>query len=737
MKLEAPCPNLSSKTSNFPFIRFVPAGCSNAEPGKGSADFVAGPVAYALRKIGPLPALPRINYSPMYPKGLSLLQRHGWRHNQPLGARATGLQTPLGVVVAPSAPCLIRENLCPLDSFQVATLRKSATDAPANSSRLSVLPHVVISIFQEDFLALVDSGSEVTCINEEQFLSLSSRFHIPSLPVASTHIRGATGQQSPRIKFQVWLEFSVGGQTSANVFLVVKNLIRPVILGVDWLSEVDAWLYFPEKVLSIRVREERHEVPFQVDSLVSEAESVNSMAYPVKLGAAPQLARTVVSLDTLKEKVDKIPALSTSQKDQLLVLLERRRAVFNELPGRTDKYVHTIKMHDTTPFLRKAYPIPFSLRPEVETVIKQMMDLGVVKREASPFASPMTAVRKKDGSVRVCLDARWINKQMVADCEAPRPPEELLQSLQSVRFLSTIDLRSSYWQIPLSPESTQYTAFLFNGQSYTYQVLPFGLKTAVGSFSRAMDVILGPEVREFAVNYIDDLLIASNTFEQHLEHLDKVLTRLQEAKMTVNLEKSTLLQPEVKFLGHLLSAEGVTTDPDKVRAIQEFPVPKSRKHLRAFLGLCGYYRRFCNKYSHSILPLTRLLRKESRWKWTGEEQESFAKTKELFLEAVILKFPDFNQVFYLQTDGSGMALGAELYQVVEGGDRGVLGFASRVLRGPELLYTVTEKELLAIIFGLQKFRTILLGHKLIIRTDHYALKFLKQFRLLNDRLTRG
>lgn len=146
MKLEAPCPNLSSKTSNFPFIRFVPAGCSNAEPGKGSADFVAGPVAYALRKIGPLPVLPRINYSPMYPKGLSLLQRQGWRHNQPLGARATGLQT--------------------------ATLRKSATDALANSSRLSVLPHVVISIFQEDFLALVDSGSEVTCINEEQFLSV-------------------------------------------------------------------------------------------------------------------------------------------------------------------------------------------------------------------------------------------------------------------------------------------------------------------------------------------------------------------------------------------------------------------------------------------------------------------------------------------------------------------------------------------------------------------------------------
>jgi hypothetical protein len=150
---------------------------------------------------------------------------------------------------------------------------------------------------------------------------------------------------------------------------------------------------------------------------------------------------------------------------------------------------------------------------------------------------------------------------------------------------------------------------LFNGQSYTYQVLPFGLKTAVGSFCRAMNVILGPEVREFTVNYIDDLLIVSDSFEQHLEHLDKVLSRLQDAKMTINLEKSSFLQEEVRFLGHILSSNGVGTDPEKVKAIQEFPVPKTPKHLRAFLALCGYYRRFSDRYSDAVVPLTRLLRR--------------------------------------------------------------------------------------------------------------------------------
>jgi hypothetical protein len=186
------------------------------------------------------------------------------------------------------------------------------------------------------------------------------------------------------------------------------------------------------------------------------------------------------------------------------------------------------KCTTTPPFVKRAYPIAFTLRPEVEKVIQQMLQLGVMKREASPFASPMmTVIKKKDGTVRICLDARWINQQMVADCEAPRPLEDLFHSLQSIMFMSAIDLRSSYWQIPLSPESTQYTAFLFNGQSYTYQVLPFGLKTAVGSFNRAMDVIFGPEVREFTLNYIDDVLIVLQTFKAHLVHLRRVLQRLQ------------------------------------------------------------------------------------------------------------------------------------------------------------------------------------------------------------------
>jgi hypothetical protein len=280
------------------------------------------------------------------------------------------------------------------------------------------------------------------------------------------------------------MEFSLNDDiTSSCIFLVVKNLIRPVIFGMGWFSQVKGALDFDANSLSFVVNDSRHTMPFHLDWFLRENEKSETPQNPTTMpslvmSAIPEptpvdLAKTVTPFQVLQEKVDTISSPDPIQRSSLLAVLFTHHSVFNELPGRTPKYVHVIKMHDYTPFVKRAYPIAFSLRPEVEKVIQQMLQLGVMKREASPFASPMmTVVKKKDGTVRICLDARWINQQMVADCEAPRPLEDLFHALQSIMFMSAIDLRSSYWQIPLSPESTQYTAFLFNGQSYTYEVLP-------------------------------------------------------------------------------------------------------------------------------------------------------------------------------------------------------------------------------------------------------------------------
>ena len=325
---------------------------------------------------------------------------------------------------------------------------------------------------------------------------------------------------------------------------------------------------------------------------------------------------------------------------------------------------------------------------------------------------------------------------MVNDVESPQPIEELIQKFHGCKILSVIDLRSSYWQIPLTRNRRKYTAFRYNGRLYEYLVLPFGLKTAVASFSRAMDKILGSEVRTFVTTYVDDLLIASKDREEHCRHLSIVLEKLNKAHLTINLEKTQFFKPEVKFLGYLLSEKGILPDPEKVEAIVKFPTPKRPKDIRAFLGLCNYYRRFQVEFATYAKTLQQLIKKGVKWIWEEEEENAFNTLKENFLKTVILAHPDPKLPFVLQTDSSDIGLGGVLYQVEQSGNELVIQFMSRAFRGPELNYTTTEKELLAVVYCLKKVRLYLLGNKFTIKTDHHALQFLKPDNIMHDRLVR-
>lgn len=732
----------SSDQNVYPLIKFVPAGHPVSSSATLPYDFLN------IYHILPCTPLCYDDYKTLYARGVQIVEKMGWKRGMTLGLSGS-LHEPLQSVRAYHH----RFTLCcrPLSRTPYVILAPDQeVNVTQNSVPFRLLPHITIVSCKQELLALVDTGCEVTCINEEYYCKLKQMCHFPVLPVASTQLRGAMGQLSSRIRLQIWLNFRIADTDCSftHTFLVVKNLVRPVILGIDWLNSVGAKLDLVEHCISLVCDEKPAKIPFNLNTrcvlgpdLGNSDIAINAFTNNVENSSDDSikpldLSLYVNSLEELRTKVDCLGVLSLEQRSIFISLLSQFQTVFNKLPGKTNKYVHTIRMSDTTPFIKRSYPIPFSLRVPVERLIREMLELGVIKREPSPYASPVTVVKKKDGSVRICLDARFLNSKMLPDHEAPTPPEEIFQSFSEIKYMSTIDLRASYWQIPLDPSSTQYTAFLYGGKTYTYQVLPFGLKTAVASFTRAMDIILGPEVQEFTFKYIDDLLVVSDSFENHVLHLSLLFTKLRDAGLTVNLEKTQFLKQQVKFLGHILTTRGVMPDIEKTTAIRNFPVPKTTKHLRAFLGLCNYYRRFSQHYSNAIVPLTHLLSKNCKWKWGEAEQRAFELTKSLFLDSVILHFPDFRKTFYLQTDGSGVALGVELYQIDDIGEHRVLGFASRILRGPELLYTVTEKELLAIIFGLKKYRMLILGHKVVIRTDHYALKFLRQCRLLNDRLTR-
>nr|CAH7716438.1 unnamed protein product [Callosobruchus chinensis] len=344
-------------------------------------------------------------------------------------------------------------------------------------------------------------------------------------------------------------------------------------------------------------------------------------------------------------------------------------------------------------------------------------------------------VKKKDQSLRVCLDARHLNSVMCKEHVVPPKPEELLSRLGRGSIMSTVDMTSSYWQIPIKRDQRRYTGFVHNGLTYYFKVLPFGLSTAVSSFIRGLTIILGSEVEPFTLMYVDDLLIISDNCEQHLEHLKVILEKFRGANLTIKLRKSAFARKKVSFLGHIVSPTGIAIDPQRIANIQRFPRPRNIRELRGFLGLTSYCRRFCENFSDLTLPLLSLLKKSVKWEWRENQEVAFRRLKEVFCSVSIVAHPDFSKEFIIQCDSSGFALGGCLYQSDDKGDKSIIAFTSRTLHGSELSYTVTEKELLALVHCLRTWRVFILGYRVRVLTDHKSITFLLSTRMRNARLT--
>jgi hypothetical protein len=333
------------------------------------------------------------------------------------------------------------------------------------------------------------------------------------------------------------------------------------------------------------------------------------------------------------------------------------------------------------------------------------------------------------------LDARKINEQIIMDCERPLTIEAIISKFKNVKYISTLDLRSGYWQVPLDEESKAPCSFLINGRNYSYTRLPFGLCISGAEFQKAMDKVLGNLTEEFVTIYVDDILITSPTLEEHYDHIHQVLTKFRLHNVTVNIEKCQFFRHEVTFLGHIISNKGIKMDENKIRTVQEFRAPSNKKELQSFLGFLNFYRRFINKFAHIIQPLIELVKKDKKWHWEKHHQSTFEEAKKVFLQEVTIAFPDFAKPFYLNTDASTVAIGGELFQL-NNGERLTLGYASRTLKPAETRYTTTEQEALAIVYCCAKFRQYIIGHRTIAETDRQALTFIRTCRLTSGRLTR-
>ena len=570
--------------------------------------------------------------------------------------------------------------------------------------------------------ALLDTGSDITCISETLFLQLK-HYKLPIMPVKAVQVRGALGQKSAKIQQMVIIPTTLGRLTLDIGYLIVPHLSKMVILGFDWIKNNDIVFDLRKNHMKLKIIN-------------------NNVEYIIPVGNQDQRSINILEIEnksrsSLMERVKLGSEITGKVKQKLFNVLYSHKTIFTEKLGRCNCYEHEIKMLNDKPIVKRAYPVPYAYREKIGKKLEELENLNIISRASTPYSSPLTFTLKRDGSIRVLLDAREINKYMIAETEKPPLQLDVLNSFHGCNFITTVDLNNAYFQIPISNTSKKYTGFCFNGKSFVYNVLPQGLKTSVGSFSRAMDRILGPEVRDFCVNYLDDLaIITTGTLEDHLHHINVVLTKLENANLTCNIEKCVFLCKEVKMLGFIISTSGIRTDPDKVEAIQKFPTPKTIKHLRAFLGLCNFYRRFIPNYNQCMTPLYELLKKGKRWQWSEKEQSAFNTIKNLFIDTIELQHPDFKIPYYLQTDASGVGYAGVLYQLGNGNEMRVLGYHSKALKGAELNWTVTEQEFFAVISSLKKFETYLRGSKVIIRTDHKALLFVKTWKLYNSRVTR-
>ena len=436
--------------------------------------------------------------------------------------------------------------------------------------------------------------------------------------------------------------------------------------------------------------------------------------------------RTEKLLQLLEQEEMDLPG---DDKEKLYTLLAEQHEAFvleEKERGETDLIQFQIDTDNAPPKKQLLRRTPFAVRQEVARQLKDMQETGVIQPSNSPWTSPIVLVRKKDGSLRFCIDYRHLNSVTKVDTYPLPRIDDLLDQLGKSKYFSTLDLASGYWQIPVHPDSQEKTAFVTTRGLFEFRVMPFGLRNAPAVFQRLMERVLtglnpedGPD---FVDAYIDDVLVFSQTLDEHLHHLSLVLDAIKKASLKLKLPKCKFFRKEVEFLGHVITAEGLKPNPAHTAAVTNFPEPRDIKGIRQFVGLASYYRRFISNFAKIAHPLHALTRKGAPFHWTKECQEAFTSLKNKLSSAPVLSYPDFCKDFVLETDASIRGLGAVLSQKQSDGKLHPIAFASRALSPPEKNYAVTELETLAVVWACSHFHAYLYGHNVTVYTDHSAVK---------------
>ena len=351
-----------------------------------------------------------------------------------------------------------------------------------------------------------------------------------------------------------------------------------------------------------------------------------------------------------------------------------------------------------------------------------MLSSGIIRPSNSPWASPVVMVKKKDGSLRFCVDFRQLNAATVKDAHPIPRIDDLLDALHGARWFPTLDLKSGYWQVPIQERDKKKTAFrTSSGHLFEFNQVHFGLCNAPTTFSRLMDCVLTGLHWETCLFYLDNIIVFAATWEEHLARLRQVFECLKHAKLKLSADKCAFAAREISYLGHRVTEEGLLLNPSLLAVIREISPPQNATEVRSFLGLAGYYRRYVKNFAAIARPLHALTRKDVVFHWSSDCQDAFNCLKTLLTTSPITAFPDFSLPFRLYTGASTTGLGAILAQVREGKEC-IICCASCSLNQAEKAYPATKLECLAIVWAIAKFRPYLMSIPFEVYTDHYALQ---------------
>ena len=556
-----------------------------------------------------------------------------------------------------------------------------------NYKELKGRPSIEFQIKNKNVKCLLDTGARVNVIKAEIIKDMKD------VKIKETKRRIHCANDSELINYGiVQLKVIIERMQKTVDFFVVKDLDPEMIAGIDFLDK-------------FRIKLKR------------EPSNTNELLVIRDNPSDEDRLRRIKEL--FENKID----------NQLMELLTEFKSIFMADKwdiGRTSLTKHKIETHGE-PVLVKPYRQPKHFEEKLDDIIRNYEENDIIEKCSSPWNFPLVCVWKKEKQdIRVCVDFRQLNKITVRPAFPMPNVEEMLNTLNGAKYFSTIDLGNAYHQVELEDESKVKTAFSTKDGQYCFKRMPFGIAAAPATFQELMVRVLGELNWKEAVVYLDDILIFAKDKEEHLKRIEHVFSKIKQSGLRINPDKCHFLVEKTKFLGYVISRDGIETDQTKIDAISKFQNPSCVKHLRSFLGLTNYYRKFLKDYAKYSKVLEGLCgkNKEKKLIWTEECNEAFQKLKEKMINTPILAYPDFGKEFILDTDASFDTIGAVLSQKDIYGRERVIAYGSHKMNKHELGYCITRKELLAIYYFTQHFKHYLYGKKFLLRTDHKAITFM-------------